>query len=108
MFIDPISLGMGGLSIFLDARKQQAENAARQQNYLNQVGYQDATTEFNNWQAGFNARTSDLNNQYSYWGETLNYNQQNIYSKQLTNYQFARELQQAQNVLENRVSAAQQ
>ena len=108
MYIDPISVGMAGLSIFLDHRKQQAENAARQQNYLNQVGYQDATTEFNNWQAGFNARTADFNNQYSYWGETLNYNQQNIYSKQLTNYQFARELQQAQNVLENRVSAAQQ
>ena len=55
---------------------------------------------------GFQCQDQDLNNQYSYWGETLNYNQNNIYSKQLANYEFARELQQAERVLDNRVSAS--
>ena len=105
MFIDPISLGVGALSTGLSWMQSRNKDRARQQAYVNQTAFQDATTEFNSWQAGFNARTQDLNNQYSYWGETLNYNQQNIYSKQLTNYQFARELQQAENVLENRKSA---
>ena len=108
MFIDPISIGLGVASAGLNWMSSRNKDRARQQNYVNQVAYQDATTEFNQWQSGFNARTADFNNQYSYWGETLNYNQQNIYSKQLTNYQFARELQQAQNVLDNRVSSAQQ
>lgn len=106
MFIDPVSLGVGALTTGLSFMQSRNRDRARQQNYANQVAYQDATTEFNGWQAGFNARTKDINNQYSYWGETLNYNQSNIYSKQLTNYEFAKELQQAQNVLDNRISAA--
>lgn len=105
MFIDPISVGLGLGSAGLSWWQSRNKDNARQQNYANQVAYQDATTEFNQWQSGFNARTNDLNSQYGYWGDTLNYNQQNIYSKQLTNYEFARELQQAQNVLETRKSA---
>ena len=105
--IDPISLGVAGLGFGLNLWQNQQRDYARQQDYLNQVAYQDATSEFNQWQAGLNARTTDLNNQYGYWAETLNYNQQNIYSKQLTNYEFARQLAQAEAVLDNRVSAAQ-
>ena len=106
MFIDPISIGVGLLSAGLSYQQSRQKDLARRQNYANQIGFQDATTRFNSWQAGFNAQTRDLNNQYSYWGETLNYNQQNVYSKQLTNYEFAKELQQAENVLNNRVAAA--
>ena len=106
MYIDPISLGVSAVGFGLNMWQNRNADNARQQDYLNQVAYQDATSQFNNWQSGFNARTKDLNNQYSYWGETLNYNQNNIYSKQLANYEFARELQQAQQVIENRVSAS--
>ena len=102
---DPVSLAISGLSFGADIVRQRNADAARQQDYLNQTAYQDATSEFNTWQAGFNAKTKDLNNQYSYWAETLNYNQQNIYSKQLTNYEFARELQQTQRVLDTRANA---
>jgi len=106
MFPDPVSVGVGLTNAYLNYQQSRAQDLARRQNYVNNVAFQDATTQFNSWQAGFNAQTADLNNQYSYWGETLNYNQQNVYSKQLTNYEFARELQQAENVLNNRVSAA--
>ena len=106
MSIDPVSLGVSALGFGLNMWQNRNADNARQQDYLNQVAYQDATSRFNTWQSGFNARTQDLNNQYQYWGETLGYNQQNIYSKQLSNYEFARELQQAQAVMENRVSAS--
>ena len=105
MGFDPISAGVSALSFGLNLMQQDAEDKARQQDYLNQVAFQDATTQFNQWQASFNAQTTDLNNQYSYWAETVNYNQQSVYAKQLTNYEFARELAQAETVMETRVSA---
>ena len=76
----------------LGLMQQNAEAKAKQQDYLNQTAYQDATSQFNKWQAGFNANLNNLNKQYSYWAETLNYNQQNVYSSQLKNYEFAKEL----------------
>lgn len=107
MAVDPISLGVAVASAGLNFFGSQNKAAAAKQDYVNQTAYQDATSEFNSWQASFNAQTRDLNNQYSYWGETLNYNQRAIYSGQLTNYQFAQEMRQAQNVIDTRVSAGQ-
>lgn len=106
--IDPISLGVSAVGFGLGLYQNANADNARQQDYLNQVAYQDATSEFNNWQASFNAELKDLNSQYAYWAETLNYNQNKVYSKQLLNYEFARELQQAERVMENRVSATSQ
>lgn len=103
--LDPVSLGVAGLNFGLGLWQNDVNDRARQQDYVNQVAYQDATSQFNTWQAGFNARTKDLNNQWSYWAETLNSNQDLVYSKQLTNTEFAKELAQAERVLDNRVNA---
>ena len=104
--LDPLSIGLGVAKMGIGLAQADASKKAEQQNYLNQTAFQDATSEFNSWQAGFNADLNNLNKQYNYWGEKLNYGQESIYSSQLTNYEFAKELQQAEFVLENRTSAA--
>lgn len=104
--LNPLSIGVGVTQMGIGVMQAQANAKAELQDYLNQTAFQDATSSFNSWQAGLNADLNNLNKQYAYWGEQLNYNQQNVYSSQLTNYEFARGLQQAEVVLENRASAA--
>jgi hypothetical protein len=106
--IDPISLGVAGVSTIFNLFGASAQNNAQQQDYLNQAAFQNATSEFNQWQAGLNAKTQNLNNQYSYWRDTVNYNQQLAYTNQLRNYELAKELAQAQRVIEARIGAGTQ
>ena len=105
MIIDPISAGVAGVSTILGVFQAGAQNKAQQQDYVNQTAYADATAKFNQWQAGLNARTNNLNSQYSYWAETVNYNQSLAYTAQLRNYDLAMELAQAEKVRETRVGA---
>lgn len=103
--IDPISAGIAGVSTIFNLIGGSAQAKAQQQEYLNQSAYSDATARFNQWQAGMNQRVSTLNAQYGYWHETVNYNQQLSYASQLRNYEFSKELAQAQRVFEARSGA---
>lgn len=103
--IDPVSLGVAAVSTGLSFLTANAQEQARQQEYLNQTAFQNATTQFNQWQAGFNADMQNLNNQYSYWATTVDYNQKLGYTQQLRNYEFAKEIDQASRVAQTRASA---
>jgi hypothetical protein len=105
MIIDPVSLAVAGVSTITGLFQSAAADRARQQDHVNQVAFQNATGRFNKWQAGFNQKTTTLNNQYGYWRETVNHNQSLAYTSQLRNYELAKELAQAQRVTETRVSA---
>jgi hypothetical protein len=102
---DPVSLGVAAVSTGLSFLTANAQEQARQQEYLNQTAFQNATTQFNQWQAGFNADMQNLNNQYSYWATTVDYNQKLGYTQQLRNYEFAKEIDQASRVAQTRASA---
>lgn len=103
--VDPISLGITAATTALNLIQGSAEAKAKEQDYLNQTAFQDATSEFNQWQAGFNADTQDLNNQYQYWASTIEYNQNLAHIQQLRNYEFAKEYEQAKRVGQARASA---
>lgn len=105
MIIDPVSAVVGGLSMGLGLLQSSAENSARQQQYLNETAYANATAQFNRWQAGMNQQISSLNGQYRYWAETVQYNQQLAYTSQLRNYELAKELAQADKVIQARQGA---
>ncbi len=102
----PVGMAMGGLTFGLGLLQNNASNKARQQDYLNQTALQDATTQFNSWQAGMNAERSDLNQQYKYWGDTVRYNQNFSYTQQLRAVEYAKEAEQAELVFNTRASAA--
>ena len=102
---DPISLGVAGIGFGLDLFGASANNRAQEQEYLNAKAYQDASARFNNWQASFNAQNRDLDNQYKYWQQTVNYNQERAYTAQMRNYDLSQEIDQAENVFETRVGA---
>ena len=103
--MEPISMGIMGVQAGLGVLQNQQAHVARQQEYKNQTAFQGVQQNFNSWQAGFNAKLSNLNSQYRYWGETVRYNEKLSYAGQLENYEFAKEIAQAQRVLEARVGA---
>ena len=105
MIIDPVSAVVGGASMIGGIFQGIAENRAKQQDYVNQKAYANATAEFNRWQAGFNAKVNNANSQYSYWASTVNHNQQLAYTSQMRNYDLAQEIAQAEKVRETRVGA---
>ena len=102
----PVGLALGGLQLGLGLLTNSANNKAKRQDYLNQTAFQNATTEFNSWQAGMNARRTDLNQQYNYWGDTVRFNQGFSYTQQLRAVEFAKEAEQAELVFNTRASAA--
>ena len=103
--MEPISLGVMAAQGLIGFAQNQQAHVARQQEYKNQTAFQGVQQNFNSWQAGFNAKLSNLNSQYRYWGETVRYNEKLSYAGQLENYEFAKEIAQAQRVLEARVGA---
>lgn len=105
--MDPLtgSLILGGLNAGLGMLQGAAANAAAQQDYTNQVAFQNANTKFARWQAGFNAKVTDANAQYNYWQETVNYNQNLAYSRSLQNYELLKEIAQADVVGQTRTAA---
>ena len=104
--MDLVSAGLAvaqtGLSLF----GASAEKAAKKQDYLNQTAYQDATSQFNQWQAGQNRKLSDANSQYKYWADTVQYNQSLAYTNQLRTFELAKEIAQAERVGQTRAAAA--
>jgi len=102
---DPLGLVIGGASAVFGMIQADAADKARQQENLNQTAYANATAQFNQWQAGMNQQVNSLNEQYKYWRDTVSYNQNLAYTSQLRNYEFAKELAQAQRVGEARAGA---
>jgi hypothetical protein len=82
-----------------------AANAAAQQDYVNQKAFQSANNKFAMWQAGFNARVNDANNQYKYWSDTVNYNQNLAYTNSLRNVELLKSIRQAETVANTRAAA---
>jgi hypothetical protein len=102
---DPVSLGIAGVTTALNLIQGDAAQKAKQQDYLNQVAFQNVNSEFNQWQATFNASTQNLNSQYQHWAKTVDYNQNLAHVQQLRNFEFAKELEQAKRVGQTRASA---
>lgn len=103
--ISAISLGVGVLQGGLGMAQGIAGGKAAQQDYLNQKAMQEANNQFATWQAGFNARVNNANNQYKYWAETVNYNQQLSYTNALRNVELLKAVKQAELVGQTRAAA---
>lgn len=78
---------------------------AQQQNYLNQKAFQSANNEFAAWQAGFNSKIRDANQQHNYWKETVNHNSQLSYVNALRNVELTKSIRQAEVVEQTRAAA---
>lgn len=105
--MDPLtgSLILGGLNAGLGVLQGAASNAAAQQDYVNQKAFADAQNRFAAWQSGQNKRTVDLNNQYNYWVERVNYGQQIAYASSQRNVEFLKAIRQAEVVAQTRAAA---
>jgi len=96
-----MALGQGALSLGQGLLAGQA----RQQDYLNQVAQQKASAEFAQWTASNQAKTQDLNNQYRFYQEQVNYGQELAYAGQLRNFELSKAINQAEVVARTRSSA---
>ena len=105
--MDPLTMGLisGGVNALTGVFGAYGQRQAQQQQYLNDLAFQNANNRFSVWQAGFNARVQDANNQHQFWKETVNYNQQLAYANSQRNVELMREADQAQVVFQNRASA---
>ena len=105
MVIEPISATLAVAQVGLGIAQGIAGNKAQEQDYLNQAAFQNANAAFARWQAQTNARISDVNNQYQYWQQTVNYNQQQAYVNSLRNFELSKAIQQAELVGQTRAAA---
>lgn len=78
---------------------------AQQQEYANQVAFKAATDEYAQWSAEMQAAQTDLNNQYQFWQERVNYGQQLAYAGQMRNYELSKSIASAEEVARARASA---
>jgi len=101
----PLGLALGGAQIGLSLLGGAQKKKAQRQDYANQVAFQDATSEFNAQQASRNAEIQDLNADYKYWADTVQYNNQLAQVQSNRNYEFSKELVEAERVNQARVSA---
>ena len=90
------ALGMGQQFLGYQAKKQQ---------YEADKAFSKANSRFAQWQAGFNAKVNNANNQYRFWQETVNYNQELAYAKNARNVESLRAYNQAKVVAETRAAA---
>lgn len=104
--MDLVSAGLAVAQTGLSLLGASAEAKAKKQDYLNQTAFQDATSQFNQWQAGQNRKLSDANSQYKYWADTVQYNQSLAYTNQLRTFELAKEIAQAERVGQTRAAAA--
>ena len=95
-----------GLSAVTGIMGASQKRRAQQQQYINDLAFQDANNRFSIWQAGFNQRVQDANKQYQFWRETFNYNQERIFVNSQRNVELMREADQAEVVFENRVASS--
>ena len=78
---------------------------AKRQEYATQIAQQKASDEFASWTASNQARTRDLNNQYSFWQQQVNHGQELAYAGQLRNFELSKAINQAEVVARTRASA---
>ena len=77
----------------------------KKQDYVNQVAYKKASDEFARWSARQQASQADINNQYKFWQERINYGQELAYTNQLRNYELSTAIANAEEVARARASA---
>ena len=77
----------------------------KKQDYVNQVAYKKASDEFARWSARQQAAQADINNQYKFWQERINYGQELAYTNQLRNYELSTAIANAEEVARARASA---
>jgi hypothetical protein len=99
------ALALGGMNAGLGVLGAGQQGAAAQQDYLNQRAMQGANARFAQWQAGFNARYADANQQQQFWQATVAHNQQLAYVNSLRNYELSKALAQAEVVASTRAAA---
>ena len=80
-------------------------NQAKQQSWLNERAMQKASNEFAGWTASNQAKTQDLNNAWSFYGDKLKYGQDVVYASQLRNFELTKAINQAEVVFRTRSSA---
>lgn len=99
------SLLAGGIDAGFGILGGLSQARAQQQDYVNQLAFQNANSVFARWQAGFNKRVTDANSQYNYWQETVNHSQNLAYSRSLRNYEITKAVEQADVVAQTRSAA---
>lgn len=105
MALDPLSIGFGAASAGLGVLQSVANFGAQKQDYVNKQAFADANSEFAAYQATINKEVSDLNKQYTFWGQTLDYGQKMIHANSLRNVELMRSVSQAEVVRDTRASA---
>jgi hypothetical protein len=105
--MDPFvgSLILGGLNAGVGLFGASQQQAAQEQDYINQTALQDANTRFAQWQANFNKRYTDVNQQYQFWQATLAHNQSLSYVNSLRNFELGKAISQAEVVRQTRAGA---
>ena len=98
-------LMMAGGQFALSALQGYLGYQAKQQEYVNQQAQQRASNEFAQWTASNQARTQDLNNNYRFYQEQVNYGQELAYASQMRNFELAKSINQAEVVARTRSSA---
>ena len=94
-----LSMGAG----FLQGRLQYA---AQRQKYANDVAYKEAMDEYSGWAAELQAKQTNVNQDYAYWGERLNYGQQVSHAYNLRAVELSKSIAQADLVAETRTAAS--
>lgn len=102
---DAIGLGIGAISTGMNIFGAQAQNAAAQQAYKDQIAFQKANDKFAKWQAKFNKKATDAQNKFNYWGQVVNYNQNKAYTNSLRNLEHLKAFKQAEQVFKTRAAA---
>ncbi len=91
----------GGLNFLSGIANYQAQR----QDYVNKLAYKKASDEFASWSARQQAAQTDINNQYKFWGEKINYGQNLAYTNSLRNYELSKAIVSAEEVARVRSSA---
>jgi len=101
--LTPAGAGLisGGLGLFQGGLKYKAQ----QQKYINDVAYKEAMDEYSGWAAGMQAKQTNINQDYAYWGERLNYGQQVAHAYNLRAVELSKSIAQADLVAETRTAA---
>tara|TARA_R100001594_G_scaffold149681_1_gene208216 strand:+ start:765 stop:1550 length:786 start_codon:yes stop_codon:yes gene_type:complete len=92
---------VGGLNVLSGILEYQG----KKQDYVNQVAYKQASDEFARWSARQQASQADINNQYKFWQERINYGQSLAHTNQLRNYELSTAIANAEEVARARASA---
>jgi len=78
---------------------------AQKQDYVNKVAYKKAQDEYSAWAASFQAKQANVNNQFQYFKDQVNWAQENNYVANLRNWELAKAIEQADVVTQTRIQA---